>query len=270
MMSGSNLTVTPNAKSTDVVSETVADSGSPLVTVQTSDAADAALTTINQAEQFAQANLQAQQDMVWWAMLMFFATIATVVITAIGVWFVKRTLDATLSAVEDTEKAANAAIEANAIARETSVKQMRAYVGVASTRNERGQCAWSAQSNLLMKMTVTNFGATPAKFLTSKIRSAIASSVPDLDDTEAWGSPELGVEMTLNPGDHMDRLGSINLLPEEAVPFQTGTLWVYFLIEVEYVDVFDEKQIARQCFGTNFEFLQTGQAITLPDHSKST
>ena len=69
-----------------------------------------------QSDSIAREDLVAQQDMVFWAMLMFFATLATVAITAIGVWFVKRTLDATLKAVEDTGHATDAMIRANDIA----------------------------------------------------------------------------------------------------------------------------------------------------------
>ena len=76
----------------------------------------------------AEADLQAQQDMVFWATLMFAATVATVIITAIGVWFVKRTLQETMKAVRETSDATVAMREANAIARESARRQTRAYV----------------------------------------------------------------------------------------------------------------------------------------------
>ena len=67
--------------------------------------------------------------MAFYALLMLVATIATVVITGIGVWFVKRTLDATLKAVEDTSEATEAMREANSIARHSSENQLRAWLG---------------------------------------------------------------------------------------------------------------------------------------------
>jgi len=49
--------------------------------------------------------LDAQQDMAFFALLMFFASILATTVTAVGVVFVKRTLDATLLAVAETQAA---------------------------------------------------------------------------------------------------------------------------------------------------------------------
>jgi len=86
-----------------------------------------------------QQDLQAQQDMAFWAMLMVFAAVATVIITAIGVWLVRQTLKATLLAVEDTGKATEAMLESNKIARETGRKQVRAYIGIESITLDDGE-----------------------------------------------------------------------------------------------------------------------------------
>ncbi|BAK65342.1 hypothetical protein SLG_06670 [Sphingobium sp. SYK-6] len=61
-------------------------------------------------------DLYAQQDMAKWAFLMLIASVATLALSAVGVWFVKKTLDATLDAVEDTGKATNAMLVQNEIA----------------------------------------------------------------------------------------------------------------------------------------------------------
>jgi hypothetical protein len=63
-------------------------------------------------------DLYAQRDMSRWAFWLLILTAITVAITAVGVWFVKRTLEATLEAVEDTGKATEAMQDANKIARE--------------------------------------------------------------------------------------------------------------------------------------------------------
>jgi len=84
----------------------------------------------SQAEQErAQDDLLAQQDMAFWAMLMFFAASLTVLLTGMGIWLLKRTLDATLQAVKDTGEATEAMRDANEIAQDTSQRQLRAYVG---------------------------------------------------------------------------------------------------------------------------------------------
>lgn len=102
---------------------------------QTALIPDAAATVARTADthterdqQRADADLQAQQDMALYALLMLIATVATIIITGVGVWFVKRTLDATLQAVEDTGKATEAMLEANKIARETAIAQFRPYI----------------------------------------------------------------------------------------------------------------------------------------------
>jgi hypothetical protein len=64
----------------------------------------------------ARQDLYAQQDMSKWAFWMVIVSGLTVGITAVGVWFVKRTLDATLEAVADTGKATAAMIRQNEIA----------------------------------------------------------------------------------------------------------------------------------------------------------
>ena len=63
-------------------------------------------------------DLSAQQDMADYAFWLVWISVATVAVTSLGVWFVKRTLDATFAAVEDTSAATNAMQEANAILRE--------------------------------------------------------------------------------------------------------------------------------------------------------
>lgn len=55
-------------------------------------------------------DLKAQQDMALWAMLMVFATFATVVVTAVGVFLIWKTLTYTAAAATHTKVAADAAV----------------------------------------------------------------------------------------------------------------------------------------------------------------
>ncbi|MGH1331286.1 MAG: hypothetical protein ACRBBK_10425 [Paracoccaceae bacterium] len=70
----------------------------------------------------AEQDLNAQREMAQWAKGMLWATLiigmGTIITTAIGVWFVKRTLDSTNLAVSETSKATAAMIEANQIMRD--------------------------------------------------------------------------------------------------------------------------------------------------------
>ena len=61
-------------------------------------------------------DLAAQNITAWWTKVMGIAALIGMALSAVGVWFVKRTLDATLEAVKDTGKATNAMLEANRLA----------------------------------------------------------------------------------------------------------------------------------------------------------
>lgn len=80
--------------------------------------------TTTAEEQRQQDDLRAQQDMAFYALLMLIATAATVILTGIGVWLLKRTLDATLQAVEDTGEATEAMVKQN----EISLSSQRAWL----------------------------------------------------------------------------------------------------------------------------------------------
>ena len=98
----------------------------------------------NREEKRSEADLQAQRDMAKWAMWMFFAAVATTMLTAVGVFLIWRTLLHTRNAAQATERmafdttvAVQAAVEANnemreanEIARDTARRQLRAYVGI--------------------------------------------------------------------------------------------------------------------------------------------
>jgi hypothetical protein len=105
-------------------------------------------------------DLQAQQDMADWAFWMLIATCFTLGVTALGVWFVKRTLDATLQAVEDTGRATEEMRKANAIAQKMGEIQVRAYLSI-----EKVEIGFNQSGNLLLHVQVRNSGNSPAKLV---------------------------------------------------------------------------------------------------------
>jgi hypothetical protein len=74
----------------------------------------------------ARQDLYAQQDMAKWAFWMLIVSTATFGITAVGVWFVKGTLEATLVAVKGANDATAAMIKSNHIA----LNAQRAWVDI--------------------------------------------------------------------------------------------------------------------------------------------
>ena len=102
-------------------------------------------------------DLSAQKRAADSALAAAIAAFATLVVSVTGVVYVKRTLDATLRAVEDTSRATEAMLEANALAKDTAQRQLRAYVGV--------QAAWlefSEEGEPIAHVKWKNFGQTPA------------------------------------------------------------------------------------------------------------
>lgn len=140
-------------------------------------------------------DLSAQEDMADWAFWMFFVAFITMGLTALALWFVKGTLEATRTAVEETGEATDAMREANRIARnaatdafhtarsqllasrlsasqankvatETRTAQLRAYVDVSKTQilyveTPPGQTA-EFPGHHIIEISITNFGQTPA------------------------------------------------------------------------------------------------------------
>lgn len=129
-------------------------------------------------QQRADADLQAQQDMAFYALLMVVATVATVIITGVGVWFVKRTLDATLQAVKDTGEATQAMLEANRIAKDAN----RAWLtldlqhGFTNSQTDGDRLLFFAD------LTISNIGRMPAL--------GVAVEAIPIDDVDSYEDPK--------------------------------------------------------------------------------
>lgn len=166
--------------------------------------------------------------MAFWAMAMFFATLLTVAITAIGVWLVKRTLDETIKAVRETGEATEAMREANIIARESSEHQLRAWLFLDHLRCERrqeGETRWWDLS-----LIVTNSGQTPAKDVIVKIGWQV-TTIPGDDvahDVVDW--PEAKMSGIVAPGAEV-RSAHIRLADE-----QVQDQWISIISRIEYTD----------------------------------
>jgi hypothetical protein len=111
-------------------------------------------------------DLSAQQKAANSALLSAIIAFATLILSGVGVWYVKRTLEATLEAVEDTSKATAAMQEANDIARKNTAisegerfDRLRAYVHA-----DRAKFAELEDGNLpsIFEIDWRNYGATPA------------------------------------------------------------------------------------------------------------
>lgn len=196
----------------------------------------------NRAEQ----DVDAQQDMVLWARLMFFASFAATLITAVGVWLVKGTLDATLVAVKSTTDATDQMFEANKIARELMERQLRAYIGLEHAAFGR------VGNSLVFKITIKNTGQTPAKSYKG-ICSPYFSHASRVRYPENL-TPYFRLEGTtvVGAGGTAEIKGELLKTPEEWHEFEIGALRVYAMAFVSYRDVFETKRETIISLESNF------------------
>lgn len=140
-------------------------------------------------------DLNAQEEMAGWAREMFWTSAATVVLTAVGVILIWRTLKATRDAVKEAEKATVAAQEAVNVTHEIGGRQLRAYLGFIGIESQL------APNEAFVRVAVNfkNTGQTPARRVRIRMGSFIKTAknqpfVINCSDKEAMpsGPTDLG------------------------------------------------------------------------------
>ena len=124
-------------------------------------------------------DLRAQQDMAEWAFWMFFVSAVTMGLTAVALWFVKGTLDATRRAVEDTSEATRAMHAANEIARENMELENRPILQfVGFELSEWGE----SRDKMLLRAQWQNIGKMPARPVGTRVFRAYVKGNPSEAD----------------------------------------------------------------------------------------
>lgn len=149
----------------------------------------------------AEYDLKAQQDMAAWTLMMLWVSVAMLVVTGLGVWYVARTLDATRGALRLAEEANEAAIAAVEATIEHGHRQLRPYLSAIPTRAvfevTGSGIPISQKFGLRVIIEVHNTGQTPAfrKRLRGNIRvvakDAIAGTKIQLPPLTAFGPPTM-------------------------------------------------------------------------------
>ncbi len=103
-------------------------------------------------------DLRAQKDMAHWAKLMFFASFATVIVAALGVYYVRLTLKATQETLREARLATAASQTAANIAEKRYRNLERPYILVAELVVQLGR---EYQPNELVDLYLKNFGNAP-------------------------------------------------------------------------------------------------------------
>ena len=213
-------------------------------------------------------DLHAQEAMAFWAKLMFYAALASVIITAVGVELVRRTLkasregvrhansaaDAAWKTVEQAKLATDAAEETTNITRDIGRRQLRAYVTVDV---KKGLILNNGQE-LRIHIILKNTGQTPAKNVRNCSAECIfqyrppQGIIPPPEDNRNFGS-----ESTIAVGDNLIINKVIALPPvNELIDLQEENHAIHIFGSVFYEDIFDET------YRTNFFFwIRNGHLI---------
>ena len=215
----------------------------PCVGIVGSAALNCAAKAVETAQERSESrqDLYAQQDMARWAFWMLAVTIATLGVTATGVWLVKRTLEATLEAVEDTGKATKAMEAQNAIAKDTAERQLRAYISVESLVVENVEVGVVPNG----VVNIINSGQTPAERLSLAAYlgyAYVANPEPifEIIDTNP-------LTCTVGPQRPYTAYPDAPAVWTEAhaAEFAAGTFGIYIFGEVQYFDVFGKERFTR-------------------------
>ncbi len=182
-----------------------------------------------------ESDLAAQWKAADWVMWAGILAGAQLIATALGLYFVKRTLDATLEAVEDTSNATKAMERQNEIASDTAKRQLRAYCSLL----EYEGTGVALDNEPQFTFTVANTGQTPAKL---RVDSACwITTVGQINySADVWFFDELtvGAGKTIKP---IAKLGN-KISKTEWDGLVEGTLVLCAGVYGEYTDIFGDPQ----------------------------
>lgn len=205
----------------------------------------------------AEQDLSAQQRAATSGLASAVVAFLTLIVTGIGVWFVKRTLDATLTAVEDTSLATKAmgeqnriaflavaeAKQANLIAKEAASLSSRPWLGLEET-------LWNIKHNSIIDgipcersisfwVTLKNSGASAAVMTGGSCYWHFASgseTCPSFPDTTH------SLKQVLPPGKTVAyrEVAAGGEITERII---RGEMSLYYYVNIEYVSTIDSEKV---------------------------
>jgi hypothetical protein len=149
-------------------------------------------------EERAKRDLKAQEEMAFWAKLMFFAAGVEACLTGIGVFLVWRTLLHTKRAADAAQDAVSEASAATASAAETAKRQLRAYVFAENVRIHEVKIGHIPKVTIVVK----NTGQTPAYDLTGNFGMGFFDfpfvNLPELPTAKELSKIAIGPQASVN------------------------------------------------------------------------
>ena len=161
-----------------------------------------------------------------WAFYMMIATCVTVAITAVGVFYIKRTLDATRDAVEEAAIASKAAEAAVEVTRVSAEAQLRAYLHIASITPD-----WNQARAIRIDISMKNRGQTPGYGL--RMEMSVFAGDKQIHEYN-------GVPLDLGPQETSITEQSINLTQELREEILNGRTVLRVKGTVTYRDAFKD------------------------------
>lgn len=184
----------------------------------------------------AQRDLDAQEDMAWWAMWMFFAATAGTILSAVGVFLIWRTLLYTRDAAKHTR---------------TAVEDMRAQTA-GHIRIDSAELRFDPSNNdppedagaFLFDVGVANIGATRANILEIKAIARIDGGPAELVET-GTARRDLSSEtaMTYRFGSDVFTVSTSGVIEQR---YRETPLRL--VVRIAYVDIYGRKEWAEQAF----------------------
>lgn len=209
-------------------------------------------------------NLKAQQDTAYWARYMFWVGFGELIVTGAGVFLVWRTLKASWAAAREAKRAADAANASLNHAKESTERQLRAYVGIDSIKLEITSDILTYEptdltsQNIIfpdfLAITVKNYGETPAKNVQTRVaigRGPHLLAMPsDYDYDAVFSQP-------VQTGNIITRT-YLNRMQAESIksPIDPRHVWATKAKEaglvvygrIYYTDVFDKNWSTKFCY----------------------
>ena len=213
-------------------------------------------------------DLSAQQRAASSALITAVLSFMALVLSGVGVWYVKRTLDATLEAVEDTNLATHAMLDANAIARDTASKQLRPYVLIDEIKIVKSESLEHGILGFRVFCCLKNFGQTPALDMRMAVNglhwhgSKLPPWWPFPDFPELWG-PSDEKPNVLAPGQSVELL-TTHINGDQIPEVQMGWRRVFVWGWVEYSGNSGEKYRTNFCRRIKIQKTESGPYCTAP------
>lgn len=210
-------------------------------------------------------DLVAQQDMAKWAWWMMLASFMSIAVAAVGVWFVKQTLDATRAAVVEAKRGSEAAQDAVEVTRATSQRQLRAYIAIQGGSFSLVNLIEGGRG-VAFHVELKNLGQTPAYGFSTWVkppRILPFDAIPFGDPTPL--SERTGFSI-VGPGASAHIQYTIRLEDADFDAIRNKTRRIYVWGGADFTDIFDQSRyfIFRSCSSEGI--FDIGQPLAMAAH----